>query len=62
MNFLVGLLLLVMPEERAFWVLCFIVEDLLQDYFVRRYELSLWLVLDEEELAFALASHIWPWW
>jgi hypothetical protein len=35
MNFLVGLLLLVMPEERAFWVLCFIVEDLLQDYFIR---------------------------
>ena len=37
MNFLAGLLLLFMPEERAFWVLCYVVEDLLEDYFVKRY-------------------------
>ena len=33
MNFIVGLLLLCMPEDRAFNVLCYIVEDLLVGYF-----------------------------
>lgn len=35
MNFLVGLLLLVMSEEHAFWVLCYVVEDLLEDYYAK---------------------------
>ena len=34
MNFIVGILLLHMAEEEAFWILRYIVEDLLEDYFV----------------------------
>lgn len=33
MNYIAGFLLLVMPEEKAFVVLCYIVEHLLRDYF-----------------------------
>eukprot|EP00850_Spirogloea_muscicola_P015091 SM000113S24047 [mRNA] locus=s113:135719:141922:- [translate_table: standard] len=33
MNFLAGLLLLLMPEENAFWTLCGIVEDYLDGYY-----------------------------
>ena len=33
MNFICGLLLLVMDEESAFWLLASIVEDLLPEYF-----------------------------
>lgn len=35
MNFLAGFLLLWLPEEQAFWLLCFIVEDVLPDHFGR---------------------------
>ena len=33
MNFIVGLLLLQMSEENSFSILCYIVEELLEDYF-----------------------------
>lgn len=35
MNFLAAFLLLWTPEEQAFWLLCFIVEDVLPDHFGR---------------------------
>src|SRR3954452_9135577 len=35
MNFLAGFLLLWTPEEQAFWLLCFLVEDVLPDHFGR---------------------------
>lgn len=34
MNFIAGTLLIFMEEESAFWILVYIVEDLLQNYFV----------------------------
>lgn len=35
MNFIAGGLLVFMEEEEAFWTLCFIVEEMLPDYFTR---------------------------
>lgn len=38
MNFIAGGLLLFLDEAEAFWLLCFVVEELLPDYFSKKYE------------------------
>ena len=48
MNFLAGILMLNMSEEKAFWVLCFITEDVLSEYFIST---MIGLTVDQKVLA-----------